>query len=706
MKSYVTGLLILASLGIFWIGCRQDQTRNYLTESKSDFDQRMDWWRDAGVGMFIHWGLYSVPAGEYNGDTSHAEWIQETADIPVAEYEKFAQQFNPVQFNAEHWVQLAKDAGMKYIVITSKHHDGFCLWDSKVSDYDVMDRTPFQRDILKELSEACKKSDIRLCFYHSIMDWHHPDAQGGNHPDYNYGQGPNPNFNRYVETYLKPQLKELVQNYGPLGVLWFDGEWINEWTEEMGKDLYYYVRSLQPDIIINNRVGKARDGMQGMNSYENAAGDFGTPEQEILTGKSAMDWESCMTMNDHWGYNKFDQNFKSAQTLIHNLIDIAAKGGNYLLNVGPTPEGLIPPPSVERLQEIGAWMRVNAEAIHASHSLENYRETETLYFTRSKDNRYIYAIATQWPGTELKMHYVRPKAESRISLLGFDQPLAWESDANAGLTIRIPETLQNETNRPGRHAYVFKIEGDPAPVAAVPTFGTAEKPQQGRTIFADSMEVVLRSNTAGAAIHYSLDGSEPSTISPRYDEPIRLTASAHIRARSFHDGMVNSPIASAEFLKTSQIKSIRYRHPFSSQYAGLGELTLADGELGSTRFDDGKWLGFEQVDFQAVLDLGQMRSVQKISCGFLQDLNVWIFLPTQVSFAVSSDGSNFANVGDKTFTPDPNDKTARIETCTVDFSPRTARFVQVQAKNIGLCPPWHKGAGGKAWVFVDEVVVE
>ena len=287
--------------------------------------------------------------------------------IPVEEYEKFAAQFNPIGFNADEWVRLAKNAGMKYIVITSKHHDGFCLWDSKVTDYDIMDATPFKRDILKELAQACKKHGVKLCFYHSIMDWHHPDAQAPFYPNYNDSSKSNPNFDRYVDSYLKPQLAELLTNYGPIGVLWFDGEWIKDWTEPKGKDLYAYVRSLQPSIIVNNRVGKGRKGMEGLSAGNEYAGDFGTPEQQVPPeGLPGVDWETCMTMNDTWGYKTYDDNWKSSEELIRTLADVASKGGNFLLNVGPMPEGLIPPASEQRLQEMGKWMAVNGESIHGT----------------------------------------------------------------------------------------------------------------------------------------------------------------------------------------------------------------------------------------------------------------------------------------------------------------------------------------------------
>jgi len=332
-------------------------------------DERMAWWRDARFGMFIHWGLYAVPAGTYKGERVDGigEWIMHHARIPVAEYEKFAAQFNPVGFNADEWVRTAKNAGMRYIVITSKHHDGFSLWDSKVSSYDVMDATPFKRDILKELAAACKKHGVRLCFYHSIMDWHHPDAQAPFYPNYNDTNKSNPNFDRYVENYMKPQIRELLTNHGPIGVLWFDGEWVKDWTEPKGKAMYEYVRSLQPNIIINNRVGKGRQGMEGLSASAEDAGDFGTPEQQVPpSGLPGVDWETCMTMNDTWGYKSYDENWKSGPELIRTLVDVASKGGNFLLNVGPMPEGLLPRESVQRLEDMGKWMKVNSESIYGT----------------------------------------------------------------------------------------------------------------------------------------------------------------------------------------------------------------------------------------------------------------------------------------------------------------------------------------------------
>ena len=315
-------------------------------------DSRLDWWRDARFGMFIHWGLYAIPAGEWNGRTDYGEWIRNNAKIPIDVYERFQSRFNPVKFDPDAWVRMAKQAGMRYIVITTKHHDGFALFDSKDTTWDVM-ATPYGRDIIGQLAEACRRGGIRLGFYYSIMDWHHPDYLPRREWELAARPEAGAEFDRYV-AFMKGQLKELLTNYGPVGVLWFDGQWEGTWTEPRGRDLYDYVRALQPSIIINNRVGKG-------------AGDFGTPEQEIpATGMPGADWETCMTMNRNWGFNRADRDFKPTQTLVRNLVDIASKGGNFLLNVGPTADGEFPAESVQRLKEIGDFMRVAGESIYGT----------------------------------------------------------------------------------------------------------------------------------------------------------------------------------------------------------------------------------------------------------------------------------------------------------------------------------------------------
>lgn len=346
-------LVVLVGLAVrVSIAAESQSLDPYANETKEQREARMKWWREARFGMFIHWGVYSVPAGTHKDKRIDdiGEWIMNTAKIPVAEYRQYAKQFNPVKYNPDEWVSLAKEAGMKYIVITSKHHDGFALFDSKVTDWDVVDATPYGKDLLKPLSEACAKHGLKLGFYYSqAQDWTHPGgAAWGEHWD----KAQDGDMTEYIRKIAVPQVKEILSNYGPLAVLWWDTP--KDMTRERA-DLLIPLLKLRPGIIHNNRLGMYK-------------GDTETPEQFIpATGyPGGRDWETCMTMNDTWGFKSYDNNWKSTETLVRNLVDIASKGGNYLLNVGPTSEGLIPAPSVERLKEIGKWMKVNGEAIYAT----------------------------------------------------------------------------------------------------------------------------------------------------------------------------------------------------------------------------------------------------------------------------------------------------------------------------------------------------
>ena len=462
-------ILVLTLLGLY--SCKNNSkekqeitqvTPSFLEEPQAEFEQRMKWWREARVGMFIHWGLYSAAAGMHNGQDVEglSSWIMELGQIPTSEYNEYGQKFNPINFDADEWVSTAKNAGMKYIVITSKHHEGFGLWDSKVSDYDVMDFTPYKKDILKSLSNACKKQGIKFGLYYSILDWHHKDAQANSYMIKKSERPENKaNFARYFEEYMKPQLKEIITQYNP-EILWFDGEWTPDFTHEQGLALYQYVRSLKPSIIINNRVDKGRNELHGMykedqNKY---AGDFGTPENVILKTASSLAWESCMTMNDTWGYKTKDNNWKSAKMLIHDLIDVNSKGGNYLLNVGPTAAGVIPKASTDRLAEMGKWMKVNDEAIYATESLqEHFKENDNIRYTKKKGEDIIYAISLEKPKNELLLKYVKPENDSKIFLLGNNNPLQWTYQPDIGLKISFSETDISESRE--KYAWTFKING-------------------------------------------------------------------------------------------------------------------------------------------------------------------------------------------------------------------------------------------------------
>ena len=321
-------------------------------------DDRMQWWRDARFGMFIHWGPVSQKGTEI-GWSRHDQ-------VPIAEYDQLYKTFNPTAFSAKEWVQLAHDAGMKYIVLTAKHHDGFCLWDTKATDYNIM-HTPFGRDVVRELADACRKQGVVFCTYYSILDWYQPDynidSRGG--PGYHLPQGQQPDMDRY-NRYLNTQMKELITNYGPLGIMWFDGEWEKRWTHVRGLALNDYVRSLQQDIIINNRVDKGRKGMEGVTlTDQQYAGDYDTPEQQV--GKYQIDrpWETCMTIAKQWSWKPNDK-VKSLDECINILVETAGGDGNLLLNVGPMPNGQIAPNQAARLREIGKWLQQYGASIYGT----------------------------------------------------------------------------------------------------------------------------------------------------------------------------------------------------------------------------------------------------------------------------------------------------------------------------------------------------
>jgi alpha-L-fucosidase len=372
-----------------------------LGETKSARDARMGWWRDAKFGMFVHWGVYSVPAGYYKGKPVKGvgEWIMNKGKIPMAEYQAFAKEFNPTDFDAAKLVSAAKSAGMNYIVITAKHHDGFAMFDSKVNDWTIVRATPYKQDPLKALTEECRKQGMKLGFYYSQdQDWNN----GGSAAYGKWDKAQEHDMDDYIDHTAIPQVTELLSNYGPdtPAVLWWDVPF--NMTVQRATRLENVVQKLRPGLIQNNRLMDPRVPTY-IDSYP---GDTETPEGFIpAQGYPGRDWETCMTMNETWGYKKDDTKWKSTETLIRNLCDIVSKGGNYLLNIGPDSKGNIPEESLQRIAEVGAWMKVNGAAIYGSTATPFGAEAGAFSPTeKDKKGQPLFKPEWKWRATQKPGH--------------------------------------------------------------------------------------------------------------------------------------------------------------------------------------------------------------------------------------------------------------------------------------------------------------
>lgn len=406
-------------------------------ETPAQRDARLAWWREARFGMFVHWGLYSGLAGTWNGKavgkSGGMEWIQNYVKADTGTYAKAAiPRFQPQPGFAQTWARLARAAGCRYLVFTTKHHDGFALHDSQVSDFDA--GSVLQRDLVKEIVAACRAEGLRVGFYHSVIDWHHDQyeyAKSKQLPHPLKGQ-PYPNGTRdhakYLD-YLFGEVRELVSNYGPVDILWWDYSAQDFQGQEAWRafDLMQLVRTAQPGITMNNRLFRSAEAgwkSMGTDGYtarlDPVYGDFVTPEQHIPdTGMPGVDWETCMTLNTTWGYSEHDQAWKSDETLIRNLVDIASKGGNYLLNIGPKDDGSIPEPSVKALQAIGAWMRVNGAAIYGT-SASPFEKQAWGRCTQKRlpdGNTRLFLHVFNWPADGQLLLPALPNAPLQASLL-------------------------------------------------------------------------------------------------------------------------------------------------------------------------------------------------------------------------------------------------------------------------------------------------
>ena len=417
--------------------------------------ERIKWWREARFGMFIHWGLYSIPAGVWKNKihaTGYSEWIMFDEKIPAKEYELLAGRFNPVKFDAKAWVAIAKKAGMKYMVLTAKHHDGFSMFKSRLTGYNIVDATPLKRDVARELADACRKAGIRFgCYYSVDRDWYRPTGPGNRYKQTNVWDFPaskKEDFDRYYTEFAKPQVEELLVNYRP-DILWFDG--IDMMSDAQVEDLEQTIRKLQPDCIVNSRIKDCGFPDRIPPRY----GDYiSSGDNEIMDKGRGCEWENPGTMNTSYGYNQNDHNWVEPREIVFRLVDIVSKGGNYLLNVGPTSEGIIPQPSIDNLKAVGEWMETNQTAIYGTSPWKVYGEGPMIRFTAKGSS--VFAICLAWPDTEVLVRALGKKEMpgreiTAVNMLGSKDVIKWRQ-TSAGLAVSVPQ------EKPCRYAFVYRID--------------------------------------------------------------------------------------------------------------------------------------------------------------------------------------------------------------------------------------------------------
>jgi alpha-L-fucosidase len=424
-------------------------------------EQRIEWWREARFGMFIHWGLYSIPGGTWKGkvrDSGYSEWIMFDEKIPAMEYQQLAAKFNPAKFDGKEWTAIAKNAGMRYMVMTAKHHDGFSMFDSEHTPYNIADATPFKRDVTRELSDACRDAGVRFgCYYSVDRDWYRPQGPGNRYQQSNtwdYPDSKQEDFDAYFTGFAKPQVEEILNKYQP-DVLWFDG--IDMKSDAQALDLYQTIRKLRPECVINSRI----KGCVPPKTMPPPLCDYlSSGDNEILSGNIGVEWENPGSMNTSYGYNPNDQKWHSAAEIVTKLVQIVSKGGNYLLNVGPTPEGTIPQPCIDRLAEVGRWMNPNGGAIYGSspwHITEENHESSgrVIHFTTMDDAVHVFCPVNGNAGEitikALGAKRVPGQKIASVTLLGSEAEVKWSQDADQ-LTLACP------SEAPGGFIATFRVE--------------------------------------------------------------------------------------------------------------------------------------------------------------------------------------------------------------------------------------------------------
>ena len=555
-------ILFLLTFGILLLQTNmsaQEKGKDGLVKFEADWkslDTRKnpEWFADAKLGIFIHWGVYSVPS--YTKKGGYAEWyyrgytnkqsavwkFHKSVYGENFKYEDFAPLFKAELFNPDEWADLFVKSGAKYIVLTSKHHDGYCLWPNEQRpNWNSMVNGP-KRDLVGDLTKSVRSAGLKMGLYYSLAEWNNP-IYTWDHPK------PDNNVDKYVNDHMIPQFKDLVTRYKP-SLLFVDGEWSHgskTWRSEEIVSWLYNQPDLQNDLVVNDRWG-------GDTRFKHG-GYFATEYTEGMKDTESP-WEECRGLGASFGYNRNESlnEYIKPKELIQMFVKLVSNGGNLLLNIGPAADGTIPVIMQERLMQLGSWLKTNGEAVYSTRKFKFTEEGENIRFTKSKDGKYVYALSLKWPGGVLNLKRVKPVPGSQIYLLGIPAPLQWRYDEREGLLVTIPDSLRDKFNDAESYAYTLKIEGAPSNIAEHPLFSIEGKEPVKKEIFVNSIKVNLFSSIEGAEIYYTTDGSEPTFASAKYTAPVELKKSSVIKAFAYKPGMIRSLSDKAEFVKTDLLK--------------------------------------------------------------------------------------------------------------------------------------------------------
>jgi len=689
------------------------------------------WFSDAKFGIFIHWGPYSVPAWSPKG--TYSEWYQywlqnktlfgngdftgtEVYDFhtktygPHFSYYNFGEMFTADLFQPDDWARLFDKAGAKYVVLTTKHHDGYCLWPNKEANdrgflWNSGEIGP-ERDLVGELTEAVKETDVKMGFYYSLYEWFHP-----------WWQNDKP---RFVKEHFHPQFKDLIETYQP-DIIWGDGEWdmpAEKWQSRELLTWLYNESSVKDKIVANDRWGS---------ETRKTHGGYLTTEYEV-GAKFDKPWEECRGIGFSFGYNQNEdiEDYNSPRSLILMLADIVSNGGNLLLDIGPDARGRIPVIMQERLIQMGKWLEINGEAIYSTkpwstncqwtlgkqdykpegHYISGdfilkttvnpdpgYARKEVIFTFKDND---VYAICPVYPREELVIKdFVLPK-DGKVTFLATQQRPDWYNK-EGNLHIRMPKFVPEILNNEMTYAYAFKLSGimdfAPKPDIKIDYTNITQKPL-----------VNIYSNFNNTIIRYTLNGTDPDSTSTIYTGSFSLNKTAILKVQAFQEGKSPSKIVKKSIKVIDEYINFKLVYPADKQYSGNGAVTLCNGDYGDLDHKSGKWLGFNGKDLIAQVELKQNKLINTVTINCLQKPGSWIMFPQEFEIYTSNDNEVFEFVKKLEINSFGNEELKKKFLLEIPI--QSAKSIRIFIKNYGKLPEWHKSKGEDAWLFVDEIIVE